>query len=58
MTYQYHNESIIKSLAEDTVFVFGSNMAGTHQGGRHPAERPQRGLLRRLGTPQIGRAHV
>ncbi|WP_111858545.1 hypothetical protein [Acinetobacter sp. CFCC 10889] len=33
MTYQYHDESIIKNLAEDTVFVFGSNMAGTHQGG-------------------------
>lgn len=33
MTYQYHDESIIKNLPEDTVFVFGSNMAGTHQGG-------------------------
>ena len=33
MTYQYHDESIIKNLAEDTIFVFGSNMAGTHQGG-------------------------
>lgn len=33
MTYHYHDESIIKSLAEDTIFVFGSNMAGTHQGG-------------------------
>ncbi|OTG94924.1 hypothetical protein [Acinetobacter sp. ANC 3832] len=33
MTYHYHDENIIKSLPEDTVFVFGSNMAGTHQGG-------------------------
>ncbi len=33
MTYQYHDESIIKALPEDTIFVFGSNMAGTHQGG-------------------------
>ncbi|TCM67779.1 hypothetical protein EC844_10773 [Acinetobacter calcoaceticus] len=33
MTYHYHDESIIKSLAEDTIFVFGSNMAGTHAGG-------------------------
>lgn len=33
MTYQYHDESIIKDLPEDTIFVFGSNMAGTHQGG-------------------------
>ena len=33
MTYHYHDESIIKELPEDTIFVFGSNMAGTHQGG-------------------------
>ncbi len=33
MTYHYHDESIIKTLPEDTVFVFGSNLAGTHQGG-------------------------
>lgn len=33
MTYHYHDESIIKTLAEDTIFVFGSNMAGTHAGG-------------------------
>ncbi|MHA3104569.1 hypothetical protein [Acinetobacter sp. ANC 3791] len=33
MTYQYHDESIIKSLPEDTVFVFGSNLAGEHNDG-------------------------
>lgn len=33
MTYQYHDETIIKSLADNTVFVFGSNLAGTHAGG-------------------------
>ncbi|AYO54898.1 A1S_2505 family phage non-structural protein [Acinetobacter wuhouensis] len=33
MTYHYHDESIIKELPEDTIFVFGSNMVGTHQGG-------------------------
>ncbi len=33
MTYQYHDESIIKSLPEDTMFVFGSNLAGQHNDG-------------------------
>lgn len=33
MTYQYHDESIIKSLDGNTIFVFGSNLAGTHAGG-------------------------
>lgn len=30
MTYQYHDESIVTELPEDTVFVFGSNLAGQH----------------------------
>lgn len=33
MTYHYHDESIVKSLPENTVFVFGSNLAGQHAGG-------------------------
>lgn len=33
MTYQYHDESIVKTLPKDTVFVFGSNLAGKHHGG-------------------------
>ncbi|CAG69334.1 conserved hypothetical protein [Acinetobacter baylyi ADP1] len=33
MTYQYHDESIVTELPEDTVFVFGSNMAGQHTHG-------------------------
>lgn len=33
MTYQYHDENIIKKLAKDTTFVFGSNMAGEHSAG-------------------------
>lgn len=33
MIYHYHDESIVKNLAEDTLFVFGSNLAGTHAGG-------------------------
>ncbi len=35
MTYQYHDESIVTELPEDTVFVFGSNMAGQHGSGAH-----------------------
>ncbi|MEG0131556.1 MAG: hypothetical protein RR677_08745, partial [Acinetobacter sp.] len=26
MSYQYHDESIVTELPEDTVFVFGSNL--------------------------------
>lgn len=33
MTYQYHDESIVTELPEDTVFVFGSNLAGQHGSG-------------------------
>ena len=33
MSYQYHDESIVTELPEDTVFVFGSNLAGTHDSG-------------------------
>lgn len=33
MTYQYHDETIITELPKDTVFVFGSNLAGIHDTG-------------------------
>ncbi len=33
MSYQYHDETIVTELPADTVFVFGSNMAGQHDGG-------------------------
>jgi hypothetical protein len=33
MSYQYHDESIVTELPEDTVFVFGSNLAGQHGSG-------------------------
>ena len=33
MSYQYHDESIVTELPEDTVFVFGSNLAGIHDSG-------------------------
>lgn len=31
--YQYHDESMVTTLPENTIFVFGSNLAGLHQGG-------------------------
>ncbi|MGR0306682.1 A1S_2505 family phage non-structural protein [Acinetobacter beijerinckii] len=33
MAYQYHDETIVTELPEDTVFVFGSNLAGIHDSG-------------------------
>ncbi|HQZ58935.1 MAG TPA: hypothetical protein PLQ39_04465, partial [Acinetobacter sp.] len=33
MSYQYHDETIVTELPEDTVFVFGSNLAGLHDSG-------------------------
>ncbi|MFT4021740.1 MAG: hypothetical protein QM666_09515, partial [Acinetobacter sp.] len=33
MSYQYHDESVIKDLPENTIFVFGSDLAGRHQEG-------------------------
>jgi hypothetical protein len=33
MSYQYHDETIVTELPEDTVFVFGSNLAGIHDSG-------------------------
>ncbi len=33
MPYQYHDETHIHQLPQDTVFVFGSNLAGKHDCG-------------------------
>lgn len=33
MSYPYHNETIIQTLPENQVFVFGSNLAGNHHKG-------------------------
>lgn len=56
MTYQYHDESIIKSLAEDTVFVFGSNMAGTHQGGAAKTAHLHFGAMKGVGRGWSGQS--
>jgi len=56
MTYQYHDESIIKSLTEDTVFVFGSNMAGTHQGGAAKTALLHFGAMKGVGRGWSGQS--
>lgn len=33
MSYRYHDEPHVTELAEGQIFVFGSNLAGLHQGG-------------------------
>ncbi|MFW1734488.1 hypothetical protein ACG94V_14040 [Acinetobacter sp. ULE_I001] len=56
MTYHYHDESIIKTLPEDTVFVFGSNMAGTHQGGAAKTAHLHFGATKGVGRGWAGQS--
>lgn len=56
MTYQYHDESIIKSLPADTIFVFGSNMAGTHAGGAAKIALQHFGAMRGVGRGWAGQS--
>ncbi|MFW2097730.1 hypothetical protein ACG9ZL_16115 [Acinetobacter sp. ULE_I057] len=56
MTYHYHDESIIKTLPEDTVFVFGSNMAGTHQGGAAKSAHLHFGATKGVGRGWAGQS--
>lgn len=58
MTYQYHDESIIKDLPEDTVFVFGSNMAGTHQGGAAKIALLHFGATKGVGRGWAGQSYA
>lgn len=58
MTYQYHDESIIKSLTEDTVFVFGSNMAGTHAGGAAKIAHLHFGAMIGVGRGWSGQSYA
>ncbi|OTG66524.1 A1S_2505 family phage non-structural protein [Acinetobacter silvestris] len=58
MTYQYHDESIIKHLPEDTVFVFGSNMAGTHQGGAAKIALQNFGAMKGVGRGWSGQSYA
>lgn len=56
MTYHYHDESIVKALAEDTIFVFGSNMAGTHAGGAARTAMEHFGALKGVGRGWSGQS--
>lgn len=58
MTYQYHDESIIKSLAENTIFVFGSNLAGTHQGGAAKIALQHFGAMKGAGRGWSGQSYA
>lgn len=56
MTYHYHDESIVKDLAEDTIFVFGSNMAGQHAGGAARTALEHFGAMKGVGRGWAGQS--
>ena len=56
MTYHYHDESIVKNLAEDTIFVFGSNMAGQHAGGAARTALEHFGAMNGIGRGWAGQS--
>lgn len=56
MTYHYHDENIIKALAEDTVFVFGSNLAGQHTEGAAKTALDHFGAVKNVGRGWSGQS--
>ncbi|ANF81470.1 hypothetical protein A3K93_04215 [Acinetobacter sp. NCu2D-2] len=58
MTYKYHDESIIKSLPENTVFVFGSDMAGQHNDGAAKTAVEHFGALQGVGRGWSGQSYA
>lgn len=58
MTYQYHDESIVKALPEDTVFVFGSNLAGEHSDGAARVAYQHFGAVRGVGRGWAGQSYA
>jgi hypothetical protein len=58
MTYQYHDESIVKSLPENTIFVFGSNMAGHHAGGAAKTAQQYFGAMAGVGRGWSGQSYA
>ncbi|ALH96751.1 hypothetical protein [Acinetobacter equi] len=56
MTYHYHDESIIKSLPEDMIFVFGSNLAGQHTEGAAKTAVEHFGALQKIGRGWSGQS--
>lgn len=58
MTYQYHDESIVKSLPEDTIFVFGSNLAGLHGAGAARTALEHFGAVEGVGRGWSGQSYA
>ena len=58
MVYQYHDESIIKALPEDTVFVFGSNLAGEHSDGAARVAHQYFGAVKGVGRGWAGQSYA
>ena len=58
MTYQYHDESIIKQLPEHTVFVFGSNLAGQHTEGAAKTALDFFGAMKGVGRGWSGQCYA
>lgn len=58
MTYQYHDESIIKSLDSNTIFVFGSNLAGQHTDGAAKTALTHFGALSGVGRGWSGQSYA
>ncbi len=56
MTYQYHDESIVTELPEDTVFVFGSNLAGQHGSGAARVASQHFGAVEGVGRGWAGQS--
>ena len=58
MTYQYHDETIITELPEDTVFVFGSNLAGIHGAGSALHAKRYYGAVQGEGIGRHGNSYA
>lgn len=58
MSYHYHDENIVKNLPEDTVFVFGSNMAGQHAGGAARTALEHFGAMQGVGRGWSGQSYA
>ncbi|MEB3766364.1 hypothetical protein [Acinetobacter sp. MD2] len=56
MNYQYHDESIIKNLNDDTIFVFGSDLAGKHSEGAARIAQQFFGALHGVGRGWSGQS--
>lgn len=58
MTYQYHDENIIKALDSNTIFVFGSNMGGQHLAGAAKTALEHFGALTGVGRGWSGQSYA